>query len=120
MQIRNTAATSVRTVQGCLWLYCFNALGAPALVHNCIRGFHRHFLLTACGNTAWKLSSLGAPTTAYHLQAVLDLPTPLNAKRKPTWTKQCLTSLRSAHCSSQPGKGASASKTPKPGVSWAI
>lgn len=84
MQIRNIAATSVKTVQGCLWLCWFNAPSAPAWVHSCVHGFCRHFLLIACGNTTWKLSSLAAPVSAYHLQVVLDLPVPLHCKQQKT------------------------------------
>lgn len=73
MQIRTTATTYVKTVQECL---SFIALMHPVPLHSCIRGFCRHFLLIACGNTTWKLSSLGTPATSCHLQAVLDLPLP--------------------------------------------
>lgn len=117
----------LETQQPPLWKLCtgacgsiwFNVSSVPALVYICIHGFCRHFLLMARGNTTWELSSLGTPVTAYHLQAVLDLPVPLTANsRKSTRRKQCLTSLRSASCSSQPGEGASASKMLQPGVSW--
>lgn len=82
MQIRSKVGTSVKTVQGFLQLYWFNAPRAPALVHSCTRGFCRCSVLIACRNTVglepkshpqWQLQQLPG-----HLQVALDLPTRLS------------------------------------------
>lgn len=82
MQIRSKVGTSVKTVQGFLQFYWFNAPRAPALVHSCTCGFCRCSVLIACRNTVgqepkshpqWQLQQLPG-----HLQVALDLPTRLS------------------------------------------